>query len=134
MAFDTVCRAVEGGIVRVHLFPDPTMATTRRDVLKLSAIAAGLARLGATISTASADAKSAPGKLKILILGGTGFTGPHQIRYALARGHEITVFNRGKRPNEFADRVEELTGDRETNDYKSLEGEREWDVVIDNPT
>jgi 2'-hydroxyisoflavone reductase len=108
------------------------MPTTRRDLLKLSALAAGLAGLGTSV--AAAEPKPAPGKLRILILGGTGFTGPHQIRYALARGHEITVFNRGKRPNEFKGRVEELTGDRETNDYASLAGEREWDVVIDNPT
>ena len=107
--------------------------TTRRDLLKMTALAAGvagLAQAGVGFAAESAPAK----KLKILILGGTGFTGPHQIRYALARGHEITVFNRGKRPNEFSGRVEELTGDREVNDYKSLAGEREWDVVIDNPT
>ena len=107
--------------------------TTRRDLIKMTALAAGLAGLAGT--GASFAAEPAPAKkLKILILGGTGFTGPHQIRYALARGHEITVFNRGKRPNEFSGRVEELVGDRETNDYASLAGEREWDVVIDNPT
>jgi 2'-hydroxyisoflavone reductase len=72
-------------------------------------------------------------KLKILILGGTGFTGPHQVRYALSRGHEVTLFNRGKQPEEWPGPVEQLIGDRNTGDLKALEG-RDWDVCIDNPT
>ena len=36
------------------------------------------------------------GPLKILLLGGTSFLGPHQIAYALKRGHSITTFTRGK--------------------------------------
>jgi 2'-hydroxyisoflavone reductase len=71
--------------------------------------------------------------LRILILGGTGFTGPHQVRYALARGHKITLFNRGRRPKEWPAEVEELTGDRDTGDLSALKG-RKWDVCIDNPT
>jgi 2'-hydroxyisoflavone reductase len=71
--------------------------------------------------------------LRILILGGTGFTGPHQVRYALARGHAVTLFNRGKQPKTWPGQVEELIGDRNTGDLKALEG-REWDVCIDNPT
>jgi 2'-hydroxyisoflavone reductase len=71
--------------------------------------------------------------LRILILGGTGFTGPHQVRYALSRGHKVTLFNRGKQPHEWPGPVEELIGDRNTGDLKALEG-REWDVCIDNPT
>lgn len=71
--------------------------------------------------------------LRLLILGGTGFIGPHQVRYALARGHQLTLFNRGRRPKEWPGEVEELTGDRETGDLKALEG-REWDACIDNPT
>jgi 2'-hydroxyisoflavone reductase len=79
-----------------------------------------------------------PGKaekpLKILILGGTGFTGPYQVRYAIARGHSVTVFNRGKtHPGILPDGVEQLTGDRNTGDLGTLKG-RKWDVVIDNPT
>ena len=51
--------------------------------------------------------------LKILILGGTGFTGPFQVKYALARGHKVTVFNRGKtHPGELPEGVEQLIGDR----------------------
>jgi len=74
-----------------------------------------------------------PRKLRILILGGTGFTGPHQVRYALARGHEVTLFNRGREPQRWPGPVEELIGDRNTGDLKALEGGR-WDVCIDNPT
>jgi 2'-hydroxyisoflavone reductase len=88
----------------------------------------------AALPLAATPAFAQPRKpLKILILGGTGFTGPHQIRYALARGHQVTVFNRGRRRNEFTGRVEELTGDRNTGDLKALAG-RTWDVCIDNPT
>ena len=59
--------------------------------------------------------------------------GPHQVRYALARGHKVTLFNRGREPDAWSGHVEELIGDRNTGDLKSLEG-REWDVCIDNPT
>ncbi|MCU0650308.1 MAG: NAD-dependent epimerase/dehydratase family protein [Gemmatimonadaceae bacterium] len=75
--------------------------------------------------------------LRILILGGTGFIGPHQVRYALARGHQVTIFNRGKtNPGLFDSRVEQLIGDRNApaaEAYKSL-AQRSWDVVIDNPS
>jgi 2'-hydroxyisoflavone reductase len=85
-------------------------------------------------SSAEKNMSTAPLKpMSILILGGTGFTGPHQVRYALARGHKVTLFNRGRRPKEWPTAVEELTGDRETNDYASLKG-RKFDVCIDNPT
>ena len=51
--------------------------------------------------------------LRILILGGTGFTGPYQVRYALSRGHKVTTFNRGKtHPGELPKEVEQLIGDR----------------------
>ncbi len=70
--------------------------------------------------------------MRILILGGTGFIGPHQVRYALARGHQVTLFNRGRQAEEWPGHVEELIGDR-NGDLKGLAG-REWDVCIDNPT
>jgi hypothetical protein len=38
----------------------------------------------------------APKPLRILFLGGTGFIGPHQVEYAIKRGHQVTLFNRGK--------------------------------------
>jgi len=71
--------------------------------------------------------------MRILILGGTGFTGPYQVRYALSRGHKVTTFNRGKtHPGELPAEVEQLIGDR--NGKLEALKDRQWDVVIDNPT
>lgn len=68
--------------------------------------------------------------LRILILGGTGFIGPHQVRAARERGHTLTLFNRGRtNPGLFPD-IETLHGDR-NNNLDSLKG-RSWDCVIDN--
>jgi len=67
--------------------------------------------------------------MKILILGGTVFLGRWIIEAALARGHEVTMFNRGSsNPRLFPD-VEKLRGNRD-GDLDALEGRR-WDVVID---
>jgi 2'-hydroxyisoflavone reductase len=56
--------------------------------------------------------------------------GVAEVNYALARGHRVTLFNRGRtNPQLFPD-VEKLIGDRDNN-LTALEG-REWDVVIDN--
>ena len=104
------------------------MTITRRAAA--STLAAGAV---AAFSSAHAATRAKPKPLRILILGGTGFIGPHEVRYALARGHKITLFNRGKQPHEWPGEVEELLGDRNAGDLKSLEG-REWDVCIDNPT
>jgi 2'-hydroxyisoflavone reductase len=103
----------------------------RRRFLALSA--ASLAAQAA--SPAFAQVVRAGRSLDLLILGGTGFLGPHQVEYALARGHRVTMFNRGSRPNPYGDRVEQLTGDRDDRVGKglaSLRGDRKWDVVIDN--
>ena len=82
----------------------------------------------------SIDNVLAKKSLKILILGGTSFLGPHQIAYALSRGHQISTFTRGKsKPTvhlDLFDEVEQLIGDRE-NDLSALE-KGQWDVVIDN--
>jgi len=77
---------------------------------------------------------AAPEKRSILILGGTGFLGPATVAAATARGHRITLFNRGRtRPGLFPD-IETLLGDRDPKvgeGLKALEG-RKWDTVIDN--
>ncbi|MBA3545981.1 MAG: NAD-dependent epimerase/dehydratase family protein [Nannocystis sp.] len=68
-------------------------------------------------------------RLKILVLGGTGFLGPHLVEAMMQRGHTPTLFNRGKtRPNLFPD-VEKLRGNRD-GDLRALQG-RSWDAVID---
>ena len=67
--------------------------------------------------------------MRILILGGTVFLGRHLAAAALARGHAVTLFNRGKSGPELFPEAEHLRGDR-TNDLSALEG-RNWDAVID---
>ena len=105
-------------------------APTRRSFLS------SLAAAGAGLPLAQAAAAAAPRRLaakplKILVLGGTSFLGPPFVRGALANGHTVTLFNRGKTaPEMFAD-LEQLRGDRDTGDLDSLRG-RQFDVVVDN--
>jgi len=105
----------------------------RRTLVRLAAL--GLSGLALPTGLAKASVPDPPPekKLRILILGGTGFIGPPEVRYALARGHSVTLFNRGREQISWPGPVEELLGDRTTGDLRSLEG-REWDVCIDNPT
>jgi len=69
--------------------------------------------------------------LDILVLGGTGFIGPHLVRYAVSRGHNVTLFNRGRTNADLFPDLETLIGDRD-NDLSALEG-RTWDVALDLP-
>ena len=67
--------------------------------------------------------------MKLLVLGGTRFLGRHLVEAAKARGHAVTLFNRGRTaPGLFAG-VEELRGERE-GDLAPLRG-RAWDAVVD---
>jgi 2'-hydroxyisoflavone reductase len=70
--------------------------------------------------------------MKLLILGGTVFLGRHIVEAALARGHEVTLFNRGQHGGELFPGVEKLRGDREagTEGLAALSG-RHWDAVVD---
>jgi 2'-hydroxyisoflavone reductase len=118
--------------------------TNRRNFLKASAVAAGalgletLPGLVPALPAEPAPAAKRPverakASLSILILGGTGFTGPEQVEYAIARGHQVTLINRNKtRPDFFKGRVEQLIGDL-NDDMSALKGLK-FDVVIDNPT
>lgn len=114
------------------------MATTRRSFLQ-SSLAAGAAvglagAAGAmTRNWQDGSVKPADRKLKILILGGTAYLGPETVEYALARGHEVTLFNRGRtNPHLFPD-LEKLEGDRDPNRGAGLEAlkGRRWDCVVD---
>src|SRR5438128_3910826 len=101
----------------------------RRRFIKISAASA----LASRAATTALFAEKTPTPMRILILGGTGFTGPYQVQYALSRGHKVTTFNRGKtHPGELPAEVEQLVGDRNGN-LDALKN-RQWDVVIDNPT
>jgi 2'-hydroxyisoflavone reductase len=123
------------------------MTLTRRQFLKASAAASAasalpLPALGAEL--APPPVSPLPGlkvptvgradkSLNILIIGGTGFTGPEQVEYALARGHKVTLLNRNKRrPDLFKGSVEQLVGDLGA-DVSVLKG-RSFDAVLDIPT
>jgi len=96
----------------------------RRDVLK------GAAGLAATLAFARGFAAETPGKpLRILVLGGTRFVGPHFIELAQARGHAISMFNRGRTNIGRVQDVEVLNGDRDGK-LESLQG-KQWDAVLD---
>jgi 2'-hydroxyisoflavone reductase len=94
--------------------------------LFLSAAGAGLAV--AALDGLAIEKSKRP--LRLLILGGTRFIGLHMTELALARGHTLTFFNRGRTNTDRFPEVERLRGDR-NGDLKSLAG-REWDAVIDN--
>lgn len=94
------------------------MSTTRRDFLGHTAV------LGGTVAAASFGLSRLPAralerfsgdKKRILILGGTGFIGPKTVEAAIARGHHVTIFNRGKREKylPFPFEVEHLYGNRD---------------------
>jgi len=67
--------------------------------------------------------------MKLLVLGGTKFLGRATVEAALARGHEVTLFNRGETNADLFPGTEKLRGDR-TQDLSALDG-REWDAVVD---
>jgi 2'-hydroxyisoflavone reductase len=67
--------------------------------------------------------------MRILIIGGTRFLGRHLVDAALARRHEVTLFNRGKSNPDLFSQLETILGDREK-DVNRLQG-RVWDAVID---
>jgi Nucleoside-diphosphate-sugar epimerases len=95
----------------------------RREALQLTG-----AMVVASLASGSGYAASSP--LRILILGGTGFIGPHIVEACRKRGHTLTLFNRGKRNASLFPDIETRIGDR-NGGLDSLE-EGEWDVVIDN--
>ena len=120
--------------------------SSRREFLTTSVVAGGAIAMRPLTSTPlgaeplskrateTRTVERAPVSLDMLVLGGTGFTGPEQVEYAIARGHRVTLFNRNKtRPRLFKGRVKsELIGDL-SGDTSALAGKK-FDVVIDNPT
>lgn len=107
----------------------------RRLFLKSAAAVSALAAMGGAGAIANAamlqQRAGATGdrKLKILFLGGTGFLGPHTVRAAMANGHEVTLFNRGRTNADLFPELEKIQGDRNA-DLDKLKG-RDWDCVID---
>ena len=118
------------------------MVHSRRDFVRAAAAGtAGLAVVGSAqgrgarlAATTQTEVPVADVKKKLLFLGGTGFLGPHMVRHAVARGHEVTLFNRGRSRPELFDELEQLVGDRDPEvnaGLAALEGDRRWDAVID---
>lgn len=103
--------------------------TKRRNFLKASTAAAFTFSTAGALATNSKDNKP----LDILFLGGTGFIGPHMVRACLARGHKVTLFNRGKRNSNLFPELETIIGNRDPEVDDGLEGlkGRKWDVVVD---
>jgi len=91
----------------------------------------GAAMASGVLATNAQEPAAVAGKpQRILVLGGTGFIGPHMVREALRRGHTVELFNRGRTNDDLFPDLETLIGDR-NNDLDALRG-RHWDVVIDN--
>src|SRR5690348_4866534 len=97
--------------------------TTRRGFIRTSAVTGGAVAMGINPVTGLAASHmreerhtrsvgKADEPKRILILGGTGFTGPFQVKYAVERGHKVTIFNRGRRQADIPASVEQLLGDR----------------------
>lgn len=110
------------------------MKNDRRDFIKaglLGGVAAATVGPVFASESPSVTTKSDTTKpLDILVLGGTGFIGPHMVREALRKGHSVTLFNRGRTNNTLFPDLETIKGDR-NNGLDGLKG-RKWDVVIDN--
>ncbi len=108
------------------------MNNDRRRFLKTSLLGGAAVAAGCTPEAApeQEEAPQAFSPLKILVLGGTGFIGPHMVREALRRGHEVSLFNRGRTNNELFPDLKLYKGDRNSG-LQSLEGGN-WDVVVDN--
>ena len=113
-------------------------SSSRRDFLR-TASAGALFPSALTQSLSAQPKRPRSGKpMKILVLGGTRFVGRLYVEQALERGHEVTLFNRGRsNPELFAD-VETLIGNRFPDVdaglsaiQKEIDGGRRWDVVFD---
>ena len=112
---------------------------TRRDILKTALFASGAAAAGraGTLFAFAFDGAQAAKPLSVLVLGGTGFIGPHLVRLLASRGHKVSIFTRGRRDADLPASVERLVGDRAITDanpqgdLRALQGRR-WDAVFDD--
>lgn len=102
----------------------------RRFVQAGLASGAGVAVGGLADSANAHEARKRRREMDILVLGGTGFIGPHMVREALNRGHGVGLFNRGRSNRDLFPDLELFVGDRNKK-LDALKGHR-WDAVIDN--
>ena len=109
----------------------PEEAPTRRRLIQAGLLGGAAMASGLPQALAAAQRYgTTENPLRILILGGTGFIGPHMVREALARGHDVSLFNRGRSNDDIFPDLTTYIGDR-NNKLDALEG-HEWDAVIDN--
>jgi 2'-hydroxyisoflavone reductase len=116
------------------------MKTSRRSFLQAAAAGSVLGAVGPAVAAgppgrqprSDPEPDRAARSLSLLFLGGTGFLGPATVERALARGHTVTLFNRGKTNPELFPEVEKLKGDRHESDSLDVLEGRTWDAVIDN--
>ena len=107
------------------------MNNTRRRFIQSSLLGGAAIAAGCSTDNANDDSQQDVWRpLRILILGGTGFIGPHMVKEALRRGHEVELFNRGRTDSELFPDLKLYVGDR-NNGLDALQG-GQWDVVIDN--
>ncbi len=106
-------------------------SSDRRDFIKAGTLgAAALASGGVATAEGEFPPAQQSKSMSLLILGGTGFIGPHMVSEALRRGHSVTLFNRGRTNSELFPDLETIKGDRDGG-LDGLKGRR-WDAVIDN--
>jgi 2'-hydroxyisoflavone reductase len=67
--------------------------------------------------------------MRLLVLGGTKFLGRHAVAAALAEGHDVTIFTRGRTNPELFPEANHLQGDRDGGLDALRSGE--WDGVVD---
>jgi nucleoside-diphosphate-sugar epimerase len=106
------------------------MSMTRRDLIRTSLLGGAAVVAGPSAAATGGCERKAQTPLDVLVLGGTGFIGPHMVRELLRRGHTVTLFNRGKTNDELFRDLETIHGDRDGG-LGGLKGRR-WDAVIDN--
>lgn len=106
------------------------MKSGRREFIKAGALAGAVMATGLpSVASAAANARGQK-PLSVLVLGGTGFIGPHMVRELLRRGHAVTLFNRGRSNSGLFPDIETIKGDRDGG-LQGLAG-RSWDAVVDN--
>ena len=106
------------------------MTTSRREFLRATAGGALLATTLPALADAARHVAPSTRALDILVLGGTGFIGPHFVRLAASRGHKVSIFTRGRRDAELPESVIRLQGDR-NGQLDALKGKK-WDAVVDD--
>jgi len=106
------------------------VTSNRRTFIKAGLLGGAAAVAGVPMTARAGDHEAEAKPLSILVLGGTGFIGPHMVREALRRGHSVTLFNRGRTNDALFPDLETIKGDRDGG-LDGLKGRR-WDAVVDN--